>query len=717
MAKKIIYHIEGFDCLACATKAEDILSNNDKILSVNIDVNNEKLFITYKDEPLTLDEIHQLIGRIDGSIIHVELEKAYRKRIYKKGFTKKEWILLTRVLVSLLLMFVAKFVFEEHFEQLFVPYGIILYCLALAIIIYDIIYRLFMNIIKKQNPVDMNLLMVIFAAGMFLSYLVPSDLEPAFFDGCMVVALYQVGELVEKFATTKAKNTIASVIDKRAEFANRIDDNGVSKVSPDELKIGDQIIINEGEIVPVDGIILDGSGFLDTSSFTGDSNLLSLQKDMNILGGTILKEGTITLSVTKLFNDTQISKSIEMIQNSGEHKGKGDKFITKFAHIYTPIILGLGLIVFLIFGLVTQNWAYSLHQGLLILVIGCPCAIVISVPLAYTSSSALAMKYGIIIKGANILDKLSKVGTVFVDKTGTLTFSDFQIAKVVPINIEDNLFAEYMIACESRSAHPIARTLCYGQDIASLGAVQENYLEVPGYGVKTRYDNHSIIVGSYKFLNSVGIEFEKPNEEGILVFLAVDGIYRGYVVLYEYIRDEAEPLVQNLHKLGIEVVMMSGDSQSNTDVLAKILQIEKCYADLNPEGKQKLVKEALEKKGKKNVLVAGFDNSDVPSLEVADIGVSNGELGADNAVNASDIVLMKHYPGTIYEAIKISQITNRTVLINIIVTLALKFIAAILIIFVQSLSEYIGIIMVLADIPLTIIMTLHSLSILIRKIK
>ena len=183
--------------------------------------------------------------------------------------------------------------------------------------------------------------MVIFAAGMFLSYLVPSDLEPAFFDGCMVVALYQVGELVEKFATTKAKNTIASVIDKRAEFANRIDDNGVSKVSPDELKIGDQIIINEGEIVPVDGIILDGSGFLDTSSFTGDSNLLSLQKDMNILGGTILKEGTITLSVTKLFNDTQISKSIEMIQNSGEHKGKGDKFITKFAHIYTPIILGL----------------------------------------------------------------------------------------------------------------------------------------------------------------------------------------------------------------------------------------------------------------------------------------------------------------------------------------------------------------------------------------
>ena len=218
-------------------------------------------------------------------------------------------------------------------------------------------------------------------------------------------------------------------------------------------------------------------------------------------------------------------------------------------------------------------------------------------------------------------------------------------------------------------------------------------------------------------MNSVGIEFEKPNEEGILVYLAVDGIYRGYVVLYEYIRDEAEPLVQNLHKLGIEVVMMSGDSQSNTDVLAKILQIEKCYADLNPEGKQKLVKEALEKKGKKNILVAGFDNSDVPSLEVADIGVSNGELGADNAVNASDIVLMKHYPGTIYEAIKISQITNRTVLINIIVTLALKFIAAILIIFVQSLSEYIGIIMVLADIPLTIIMTLHSLSILIRKIK
>ena len=351
------------------------------------------------------------------------------------------------------------------------------------------------------------------------------------------------------------------------------------------------------------------------------------------------------------------------------------------------------------------------------MVIGCPCAIVISVPLAYTSSSALAMKYGIIIKGANILDKLSKVGTVFVDKTGTLTFSDFQIAKVVPINIEDNLFAEYMIACESRSAHPIARTLCYGQDIASLGAVQENYLEVPGYGVKTRYDNHSIIAGSYKFLNSVGIEFEKPNEEGILVYLAVDGMYRGYVVLYEYIRDEAEPLVQNLHKLGIEVVMMSGDSQSNTDVLAKILQIEKCYADLNPEGKQKLVKEALEKKGKKNVLVTGFDNSDVPSLEVADIGVSNGELGADNAVNASDIVLMKHYPGTIYEAIKISQITNRTVLLNIIVTLALKFIAAILIILVQSLNEYIGIIMVLADIPLTIIMTLHSLSILIRKIK
>ena len=218
MAKKVTYHIEGFDCAGCSTKAEDILCNNEKVLTAVVDVNNDKLFVTYKNEPLTLEEIHKLIGRIDSSIITVEPERAYRKRTYKKGFTKREWILLARVLFSLVLMLIAKFIFEER--ELLMPWGLVLYCVAMSVIIYDVIYRLFRNIIKKQNPVDMNLLMVIFALGTFLSYLVQDpELEPAFFDGCMVVALYQVGELIERFATTKAKNTIASVIDKRAEYA------------------------------------------------------------------------------------------------------------------------------------------------------------------------------------------------------------------------------------------------------------------------------------------------------------------------------------------------------------------------------------------------------------------------------------------------------------------------------------------------------------------
>ena len=718
MAKKVIYHIEGFDCAGCSTKAEDILCSQDEIETAVVDVNNEKLFVTYKKDPLTLEDLHRLIGRVDSSIITVEPERAYRKRTYKKGFTKKEWILLARVLVALALMLVAKFVFEEGFEELLIPYGLIIYLVALGIVIYDVVYRVFENIFKKRNPVDMNLLMVIFALGTFLSYLVRTpDIEPAFFDGCMVVALYQVGELIERFATTKAKNTIGAVVDKRAEFANKIIDGNPVRVNPDELVIGDEIIVNEGEIVPVDGIILDGSGFLDTSTFTGDSTPLKAEKDMNIVGGSVVKEGQILLTVTKLFTDTALSKSVEMIQNSGEHKGKGDKFITKFSHIYTPVILGLGILVGLIWGLVTKDWPIALHQGLMVLVIGCPCAIVISVPLAYTASSALAMKQGVVIKGANILDKLCKIGTVYTDKTGTLTFSDFQIAKVVPVGLGDAQFAEFMIAAESRSTHPIARTLCYGQDIASLSAAQENYLEIPGYGVKTRYDGHSIIVGTYKFLTSVGVEFDKPDDEGILVFMSVDGKYAGYVVLYEYIREEAEPMVQKLNSIGINVVMMSGDTQSNTDVLAKILNVKECYADLTPDGKVELIKKALENKGKKNIAVAGFDTSDAPTLAIADVGFSMGELGADTAVENSDVVVMKHYPETVYDTIKIAKLNRVVVLTNILVTLGLKLVAAILIIAIKSLSSYIGMIMVLADIPITVIMTLHSLSILIRKIK
>ena len=448
MSKKVIYHISGFDCANCAAKVERFLNKQEIIHSASIDFNNERLYVNYKDEPLQTEDLIKLIKEVEDDPLRIE--KMQSGRNVKNSFLNKHfYIMLGRILFSAILMIVVKFTITEKMmeeSQNMYVFAAILYGIAALVCLYDIVWRVFKNVIKLRNPIDMNLLLTLSTVGVFtLSILVSKgllehgDFEVDLMDGVMVIVLFQIGELFEHIATGKSKDAISNAIDLRADTANLITDNKVVEVKPETLKVGDKIIVRIGEIVPADGEIVDGQGTLDVSSLTGEPMPVDALVGMNALSGSILRSGSITMKVNKVFADSTISKILELVQSSGERKAKAEKFITKFARIYTPAVFAIGVLYAVIGGLVS-GWTDSIFGGLAILVVSCPCAIVISVPLAYFAGIGLASKRGVVIKGANYLDSLCKIGTVFVDKTGTLTYGNFEVSEVVPNKISEKQF-------------------------------------------------------------------------------------------------------------------------------------------------------------------------------------------------------------------------------------------------------------------------------------
>ena len=601
---------------------------------------------------------------------------------------------------------------------------LILYGISALLCLYDIIIKLVLNIIHLRNPIDMNLLLTISCVGVFvLSILINTGkLQPGRFDidlmdGAMVITLYQVGELFEHIATKKSKKAISDAIDLRADSANLITDNKVVQVKPETLKIGDLILVRIGEIVPADGEIVDGQGTLDTSSLTGEPMPVDALIGMNALSGSILRSGSITIRINKVFADSTISKILELVQSSGERKAKAEKFITKFARIYTPSVFLIGILYAVIFGLITHNWAESIFSGLAILVVSCPCAIVISVPLAFFAGIGLASKRGVVIKGANYLDSLCKVGTLFVDKTGTLTYGDFKVDEYVTNGVEKDELKTSLLAAESRSNHPIAKAICLHQNVSSLALKQDEYEEIAGLGVKTKYDGSTILAGNVELLKSNGINVEEVEVGGTAIYVAKNGKFIGYVVLKDVVRDKAKDLVKKLNELGIKIVLLSGDKESTVKEVADAVGIKEYHSKLLPQEKTKFVEKAIEnRENGKLVAFAGDGINDTPSIIRADVGFAMGGIGSDVAVENSDIVIMQDHPLKIYDSIVIAKKTRRVALFNIIFSLAVKL-AVIILILTGAIGHAGMLVAVLADTGLTVLMTLHSLSLIYRKIK
>ena len=719
MSKKVIYHISGFDCPNCAAKVERFLNKEEYIQDAAIDFTNERMYITYRDEAKDVEELKEIIKTVESDPLRIE-KIQQGKRGQQKLFDKKTIYNLSRIVFSAILMLITCFVIEDKNFLL----AVILYGISALFCLYDIIWKLIQNIVHLRNPVDMNLLLTLSSLGVLtLAILIHYGVLPEgkfhidMMDGVMVIVLYQVGELFEHIATGKSKNAISNAIDLRADTANLITDNKVVEVKPETLKVGDKILVRIGEIVPADGEIIDGQGTLDTSSLTGEPIPVDALVGMNALSGSILRSGSITIRINKVFADSTISKILELVQSSGERKAKAEKFITKFARIYTPSVFLIGILFAVISGLITKDWAQSIFGGLAILVVSCPCAIVISVPLAFFAGIGLASKRGVVIKGANYLDSLCKIGTVYIDKTGTLTYGDFKVSEWVTNGVDEDELRTSLLAAESRSNHPIAKAICLHQNVSSLALKQESYEEIAGLGVKTVYDGNTIFAGNVELLHNNGIDVKEVEVGGTAIYVAKNDKFIGYVVLKDVVRDKAKELVKKLNSIGIEVVLLSGDKESTVKEVAEAVGIKKYHAKLLPQEKTKFVEKAIEnRENGKLIAFAGDGINDTPSIIRADVGFAMGGIGSDVAVENSDVVIMQDHPLKIYDSIKIAKKTRRVAIFNIVFSLVVK--VAVIILILTGVLGHMGMtVAVLADTGLTVLMTFNSLMLIYRKIQ
>ena len=531
----------------------------------------------------------------------------------------------------------------------------------------------------------------------------------------MVVGLFQIGQIIEKIATNRSKAAVMNAISLRVEYANLLKNGQVIKVDPEELHIGDNIVVSAGEMIPVDGRVVDGSGYIDKSSLTGEFvPVLADVENGEVLAGCLVKSGSITIKATKKYEDSAVSKIVELISNSGEKKSKADEFIAKFAKWYTPVIVLLAVLVLVIGGAITQEWRNWVVRGLEILVTGCPCAIVISVPLAYFAAIGLASKRGIVIKGANYLDQLNNVHKIVTDKTGTLTRGVFTIQKIVTAEgVEEDELLHSLYAAECLSTHPIAKAICHDVDVKTLAARQKDYKEIAGYGVQTTYHDETIYAGSAKYMKDLGVASLPEEENGTVVYCKKGDRYLGYIVLNDEIKVEAYDMVKMLHKAKMEVILLTGDKKENAEQIKAELGLDKVYSELTPEQKTELLAQEMSSSSRA-ITYVGDGINDAPSIILSDVGIAMGAIGSDIAVENADVVIMNDNPAKVYEAVKIARIARNTAIFNIAFALLVKFIVAILVV-IPALTIPM-IVPVIADTGLTVLLVINSLLILYRKV-
>ncbi|MDZ8106265.1 MAG: heavy metal translocating P-type ATPase [Nostoc sp. DedQUE12a] len=492
-----------------------------------------------------------------------------------------------------------------------------------------------------------------------------------------VMLFYKIGELFQDIAVSRSRNSIKALLEIRPDYANIQTENGLKKVSPDTVKIGDIIVVKPGEKIPLDGEIIEGNSQVDTSALTGESVPRTVKMGETVLAGTINKIGVLSIKVTKLFDESSIAKILDLVQNAKSKKAETEKFITKFARYYTPIVVFTSLAVALlpplfISGATSSEWIY---RALILLVISCPCGLVISIPLGYFGGVGGAAKRGILVKGSTFLDSLNAVKTVVFDKTGTLTKGVFKVAKIVPKNnFTQQEVLELAAKVESHSNHPIAQSIrnAYGSNIDAFDI--SNYEEIAGYGIRAKVENKVVIAGSDRLLHKEHIAHDNCLVEGTVIHVAVDNIYAGYIVIDDEIKEDARQAIQTLKKMGVEkTVMLTGDNQAIASRIAQQIGIDIYEAELLPEEKVNAIEKLISTTSKHSkVAFIGDGINDAPVIARADVGMAMGGLGSDAAIETADIVIMTDAPSKVAEAIQIARKTRKIVWQNIGFALAIK---------------------------------------------
>ena len=590
--------------------------------------------------------------------------------------TKKQKNVLNRIIIAIVLLIVIT-VFKTIVP---VPGYVefILYLIPYFVIGHDILRKSIKNISHGQ-VFDENFLMAVATIGaMCLG---------EYLEGSAVMVFYQIGELFQSIAVGKSRKNIAALMDIRPDYANIMVDGEIEEVDPDDVEIGSEIIVNPGEKVPIDGIIVEGDTTLNTSALTGESVPRNAHCGDEIYSGSINMTARITVKTTKEFGESTVSKILDLVENSSMKKSKTENFITKFAKYYTPVVCYSALALAVIPPIVLTIMGQPAHFGdwifraLTFLVISCPCALVISIPLSFFGGIGCASKNGILVKGSNYLETLSDVKYFVFDKTGTLTKGVFEVTDVVPAEgFDKDHLLEYAAYAESASTHPISVSLkkAYNQKIDNT--LVDHIQEIAGHGVEADYNGHHILAGNAKLMKLKSIDYSAYTKAGTLVYVAVDDKYAGCIVISDIIKDHAKEAISGLKSLGAkETVMLTGDSASTADLVAKTIGIDTVHSELLPADKVEEVEKLLAKKSDKEKLAfVGDGINDAPVLSRADIGIAMGGLGSDAAIEAADVVLMDDDPLKISLAMKISTKTLRIVKQNIVFALAVKFICLVL---------------------------------------
>lgn len=565
----------------------------------------------------------------------------------------------------------------------FVPVtGILRFTLYLAVYLvigYDILKKAGRGILNRRM-FDENFLMAVATIGAFA--LAVYSKSGDYNEAIAVMLFYQIGELFQSYAVGKSRRNISALMDIRPDYANVECDGKLEKRDPDEVGIGSIIVVQQGEKVPLDGIVVEGSSSLNTSALTGESLPRDVRQGEEVISGCINMTGVLKVRTTKQFEESTVSKILELVENSGSRKSKSEHFISKFAKVYTPAVcygaLALALlppVIEMVFLGQAAQWGVWIYRALTFLVISCPCALVISIPLSFFAGIGGASKAGVLIKGSNYMETLSQTKYVMFDKTGTLTKGAFEVSAVHHNELEEEKLLEYAALAECASSHPISKSLqkAYGKEIDRNRV--SDIREISGHGITAVVDGHEVAAGNDKLMKKLGLKYHECHTAGTIIHMAIDKKYAGHIVISDVVKEHSKEAVAELKKAGIKkTVMLTGDSRKAAEQTAKTLGIDQVYSELLPGDKVQKVEELLlEKEGKEKLVFVGDGINDAPVLTRADIGIAMGAMGSDAAIEAADVVLMDDDPLKISKAIKISQKCLRIVYQNIIFALAIKF--------------------------------------------
>lgn len=684
--KNYKYILEGLDCASCAKKVEDKIASTDGYEDVTVNFSTLKLsFKTNKNNPKK--EIIEIVKALEPDVNVVDMEESNKKKNSKESFH------IARIIIGILIYFLGtKLNFNTNIQ-------IVLIIVSIIILLSRTMKKAFMQI--RKGVLDENALITISVIG---ACLVNKVME-----GVMVITLYEIGKILESKAISKTRKSISDLMNIKPEYANLKNGEEYQQVNPEEVNVGDIILVKTGEKIPLDGIVLKGEAELDNSALTGESAFVKVKEKSKVLSGAINVQGILEIKVEKNYENSTVSQILNLVENATDKKAKTETFVAKAAKIYTPIVLGLALLVAIFMPILIKGSTYydSIYKALIFLVISCPCSIAISVPLSYFSGIGKASKKGILIKGSDYLDGIKDIGQILFDKTGTITTGKFKVSKIKTYNgkYSENEILNYFAMGESFSNHPLAKSILEMVNDEIDTTKVKDFEEISGKGLKYTYNNMEIKIGNAEFVDSK----EKIDEKGTILYLKIEDEITGGIVLTDEIKSDAKETIKQLKELGIKTKMLTGDKKEVATRIAKEVNIDEVKSEMLPQDKYNELEKVLDNNiTEKKVAYVGDGINDSPVLARADIGISMGGIGSNSAIEASDMVIMTDELKKIIEAIQISKKTNRIIKENLIFSIGVKILILLLsILGIADMWEA-----VFADVGTTLITIFNTIRIL-----